>query len=291
MSNAPPEVESFEAMLRGDSEATREVFEGERKAAGRLLSTRAAREVPALVLEACARLEPAVEHFQRIAPPACARCCSFCCRGVRVEATVPEVIAIADFVREGRSPDEARVLAREAAESAAAVRDLDSKARWTNKTPCRFLDTRGQCSVYPVRPLACRSAASFDAGECERATADPTAQATIPRHMAPARIFGTAKSAIVAACEEAGLDGRRFELTSAFAVAMNEPDAAERWLRGERLFDAALLPSDERDRVEALRALKKQGLIAPERLALAGRTRPEKNVSKRERRARRSKDR
>jgi hypothetical protein len=109
--------------------------------------------------------------------------------------------------------------------------------------------------------------------------------------MAPARIFGTAKSAIVAACEEAGLDGRRFELTSAFAVAMNEPDAAERWLRGERLFDAALLPSDERDRVEALRALKKQGLIAPERLALAGRTGPEKNVSKRERRARRSKDR
>jgi Fe-S-cluster containining protein len=291
MSDAPPRVESLEAMLRGDPEAARELFDGEREAARRILAKREAREVPALATESWARLESGVDHFQRMAPPACARGCSFCCRGVRVEATVPEVIAIANFVRAGRSADEIGELAREAAERALAVRDLDSKARWTNKTPCRFLDARGQCTVYGVRPLACRSVASFDAGECERATADPTAQATVPRHMAPARIFGTAKSAIVAACEESGLDGRRFELTSAFAVAMNEPDAAERWLRGERLFDAATLPSDERDRVEALRALKKQGLIAPERLVEAGRTRPERNAAKRERRARRTKDR
>jgi hypothetical protein len=72
---------------------------------------------------------------------------------------------------------------------------------------------------------------------------------------------------------------------------MNEPNATLRWLRGERLFDQASIPSDERDRVRALRALAKQGLVPPERLLDSARTRPEKNAAKRERRARRGKGR
>src|SRR5687767_6669277 len=151
MPDAPPGLESIEAMLRGDPKAARDLFDGERDAALRTLSKRDAREVSALHLEACARVEPLVEHFTKMAPPACARGCSFCCRGVRVEATVPEAVAIADFVREGRSADEIGELAREAAERAAAVRDLDSRARWANKTPCRFLDDAGACTVYGVR--------------------------------------------------------------------------------------------------------------------------------------------
>src|SRR5688572_4802298 len=70
MPDAPPGLESIEAMLRGDPKAARDLFDGERDAALRTLSKRDAREVSALHLEACARVEPLVEHFTKMAPPA-----------------------------------------------------------------------------------------------------------------------------------------------------------------------------------------------------------------------------
>ena len=283
-------LEAIEAGLTGDAAAGRAFFEEEREMARSVLARGAARDVPGLVLDACARLEPVADRLSREAPPACARGCSWCCRGVKVEATVPEAIAIAESFRVGRTSDEVAALARDATERASALFELDAEARWARKTPCRFLDeASGACTIYAVRPLACRAHASFDAGACEEAAADPTAEAPIPRHMVPAHLFGTLKMALVSAAEEAGLDARNFELANAVAVAMNEPNAAERWLRGERLFDRASIPSDERDRVRALRALQRQGLVPPERLLASARTQPEKNAAKRERRARRRK--
>jgi Fe-S-cluster containining protein len=286
------ELEAIEAGLAGDGAAGRAFFEAERELARGVLARGDARDVPGLVLDACARLEPAADLLAKGAPPACARGCSWCCRGVKVEATVPEVLAIAESFRAGRCSEDVAALARDATERARALRDLDAETRWARKTPCRFLDeASGACTIYAVRPLACRAHASFDATACEDAAADPSAEAPIPRHMVPAHVFGTLKMALVAAVEDAGLDARNFELANAVAVAMNEPNATLRWLRGERLFDQASIPSDERDRVRALRALAKQGLVPPERLLDSARTRPEKNAAKRERRARRGKGR
>jgi hypothetical protein len=49
---------------------------------------------------------------------------------------------------------------------------------------------------------------------------------------------------IVRALEEAGLDGKVYELNSALAVALDMPDVAERWAAGEDVF-ATCLPSPE----------------------------------------------
>ena len=214
----------------------------------------------------------------------------WCCRGVKVEATVPEAVAVAAFLRDGRTADEQARIARDARDRADATRHLDASARWAAKTPCAFLDTAsGACTIYAARPFVCRSHASFDADACESAAADPSAQATVPRHVVPAHVYDTAKTAVVTACEQAGLDARHFELASAVAVALGEPSAAERWLDGERLFDAAVIPSDERDRARSLRLLQKSGLLSPERLIAHVKSRPERNAAKRARRERRSK--
>ena len=37
------------------------------------------------------------------------------------------------------------------------------------RQPCAFLDGSGSCSIYPVRPLLCRSITSTDADACREA--------------------------------------------------------------------------------------------------------------------------
>ena len=287
---AGAESDTIERALDGDADAARAFFEAERRVAADVLALRSAADVPSLVLSACERLEPVAERLAQSAPPVCARGCSWCCRGVKVEATVAEAFAVAAFLRDGRSEDEQARIARDARDRAEATRHLDAAARWAQKTPCVFLDTAsGACTIYAARPFVCRSHASFDANACESAADDPSAEATVPRHVVPAHVFGTAKTAVIAACEEAGLDARHFELASAVAVALGEPRTAERWLDGERLFDAAVLPSDERDRVRSLRLLQKSGLLPPERLIAHVKSRPERNAAKRARRERRTK--
>ena len=50
--------------------------------------------------------------------------------------------------------------------------------RFSPDHPCAFLDVAGgRCTIYEVRPLACRGMNSLDAGECEKRLRDPAARA------------------------------------------------------------------------------------------------------------------
>src|SRR6185369_15452014 len=96
---------------------------------------------------------------------------------------------------------------------------------------------------------------SMSVEQCDAAAQDPEQLTPIDKHPVPASIFGMAKSAITVACADANLDPRSFELTNAVSVALNEPEASERWARGEPLFDAAVIPSDDSDAERSLQSL------------------------------------
>lgn len=289
MSSGEKLIALIEATLRGASPEALEFFRRERDAAGALIAAgQAATDVAEIVNAAANRLDPLVTDLTRERPPACGAGCSRCCHGLKIEASPPEAVAIAEFLR-GLTPDELAATREQMREEAEYARTLDADARWREQVPCAFLeDATGECVIYDVRPFTCRAHTSMSLEQCEAAARDPERRTPIDKHLVPASVFGMAKAAITMASADARLDPRSFELTNAVSVALNVPRAAERWAAGESLFDAAVTPNDEADAELSLRSLARAGLLPPERLLNRPVNRTERNAAKRVRRGRRA---
>lgn len=292
MSSAANLVALIEASLRDAPDEALEFFRRERDAARECLRAGdSAADVAALALRAAARLEPLVSELIRERPPACGAGCSRCCHGLKIEASAPEAVAIAEFLR-GLTPEGLAETREQMSEEAAFARTLDADTRWREQVPCAFLDdASGECVIYDVRPFTCRAHTSMSVEQCEAAAKDPERRTPVDKHVIPASVFGMAKSALTIACAESNLDARSFELTNAVAVALNEPNVAARWRAGEQVFDAAVTPSDGVDSELSLRNLARAGLLAPGRLLKRPVNRTERNAAKRDRRGRRLKQR
>lgn len=277
----------YQAALENSPPVLRLVFDGEFEIASRALSgERSPQALAQLFLGTAARVEDAVAKFDL--PVACGAGCSWCCRGTKVEVLAPEALAIAEVLRHSVA-DQAGELQAELSLRADKVRGLGIAERWRQQIPCAFLDLdTGHCSIHPVRPLACRQHHSVDASECERAAADASGEQRTHGRLLLESIWGAARAAVRYACTDVGLDERGFELTNAVVLAMKEPDARERWARGERLFDAATIPSDAEDRQLAAReVLQSRSLISPDQL-LRKPSKSERNKQKRARKERKS---
>ena len=188
--------------------------------------------------------------FQSVA---CKPGCAFCCRGVRVDVTAPEALTIARGFRETLSAAHLAVIREHVERNAAAVRAMTLEERYRARTPCALLDeTSNRCSVYDARPMRCRAHHSLSATDCEAISVDPERPRVLSRYpdvMAAhdAMILGQRRAL---AAEK--VDFRSFELSLALSVALAHEDAAERWARGERLFDAAVFSwPDEAPPVES----------------------------------------
>ena len=104
------------------------------------------------------RTEEAVaEVLKRVPPPTPIMCkagCPWCCY-VRLTASVPEVLAVLNYIRETFSAVEVAALKRKVANVDGYTRGLDGEARARLRLPCPLLKD-GSCSVHPVRPFSCR---------------------------------------------------------------------------------------------------------------------------------------
>lgn len=161
---------------------------------------------------------------------ACRKGCGLCC-SLYVSATAPQIFAIADHIRR-TAPDLAADVARiEAAD--VRTRGLDGRGRFLNKAFCAFL-VDNACSIYPVRPSACRGLLSRSLDACERA------------YRGEGENVGAIDAANVVrtACDEAfwavlhkrGFPLAGYELAHAVLVATADATAEARWHRGEDVF-------------------------------------------------------
>jgi Fe-S-cluster containining protein len=146
--------------------------------------------------------------------------------GERLGVTVPEVLAIADKVRSDKS-EASRV-------HAAAIRNLGWLAEYDedkDQAPtlaCPLLTDDGHCAACGLRPVQCRT--SFHSLDLLPKSYAATLEES-------ARQLGTGVEAgLSQGLDAAGLDGNQYELNSALAVALDTPDASERWSKGEDVF-------------------------------------------------------
>ena len=185
---------------------------------------------------------------------ACRAGCDHCCYQV-VGVTPPEALAIAAELRQRLSPDAlARVIAH-VNDAAERARGLDAAERFSPEHPCAFLES-GRCTIYEVRPLACRGMNALDATECADRLRDPAVRAEFlatglggHSYLEPIRAFHAISAGLQLSLSELGhLDMRPLELTRALALLLTGPDTlGDDWLRGKSPFQSVLAADHSRD--------------------------------------------
>lgn len=284
-----PTPQMVAALVKADADAVGETL----RQFGRVADT-----AEKLAAFAMARIEHALElrgqgggdAGRRL--PVCKSGCSWCCTGIRVDVTAPEAILIGAWLRNCSAPDELTRVLERLAETAEAAQGLGIDDYAKAMITCAFLDRQsGLCSIYPVRPLACRGHNSFDAARCEHLCKSPeAADDTILADVVQNTLTQACRVGLCEGMDSAGLDARPLELANAVGVALRNGNAAAEWISGDQPFDAAALRTHQADETAVARTERaianRGGPFAPIPLK---RKVSSRNERKRRRRARKGK--
>ena len=214
-----------------------------------LRETRPALAARTVVTEMNTRTEAFVEELRRSGADktACREGCSWCCRGLDVEVTPAEAIAIAEYLTDNLDSGGLTVVRDRITKDAIDIRSRSTEQRRVSRVACPLLDeAKGRCVAYEARPGVCRSYNSMDADACERAFDANDDHAPIPHNGVMRAGPVAALMGFAQACKAHGVDPRGdLRLSLALDVAF-VPQSAERWARGEWVFDAAALSPAER---------------------------------------------
>lgn len=186
-------------------------------------------DVMRMTVQLASRVVRGARDGRRSLPVVCADGCAHCCK-VHVSISAPEAIVLAAYLRDTLKKDALAKLTARVEETAAKVATMDRDARVVSRVPCPLLEGE-RCSAYQVRPLPCAAANSYDASACAKG-------GEIPIEPIQLGAIRATQIGLSTAAVARGLDNGRYELAGALTIALNTPDAAERWLRGERLFRA-----------------------------------------------------
>jgi hypothetical protein len=170
-------------------------------------------------------------------PSAVGQCEPTCpsCRHQMIGVTPPEALAIADSIRTTRRRRQANRIHDWAMRNAEMIRDLDQKQYKQAQVVCPLLASDGSCAVFNARPVHCRGWCLSRGGVGDR---DLPAEGDAGRLDAQARTIGRgAEKGLSHGIESADLDATVYELNGALVAALDTPTAAERWARGESVFE------------------------------------------------------
>jgi Fe-S-cluster containining protein len=176
---------------------------------------------------------------KELPPVACKRGCNYCCH-LEVGCLAPEAIRIADHLRKTRSPKELSSLITKMRRHSKFRASLPLRQRSSgNVAPCPFLGQEGECGIYEVRPLNCRTYLTFDAKECERASQNPDRKFCVTFFLEPLDTRDALHTALENACKNLDLPSHQIELIRGVTIALQVPGASTLWRRGVDVFAEA----------------------------------------------------
>lgn len=180
-------------------------------------------------------LDKTLQRMPQASAVQCSKGCFYCCHSV-VSVSAPEVFRIVRLLSSaGERPavlDRAAVIERSKARSGATIDAVLSK-----RHPCPLL-IDDACSIHAERPMGCRQFLSANVEGCRTAFANDVGEMPfIPAAANAGLIF---RSLLMGAAASLGMKAELYELSSALAVALEEPDAENRWLAGEDVLSTAL---------------------------------------------------
>lgn len=166
---------------------------------------------------------------------ACRRECDLCCYPA-VSATVAEVANIVAYVETQLPPERRNDLMKRVHDTSDDTRALTSRQRTSTNIACPYLED-GLCSVYPVRPLACRGFNSYDYDVCQHAFNKPTNPPKIPAFTPLIVSAQGMKEGLASGLSRHGLPTPVVDLTKASSKLFQDLDGTlENWLEGRDVF-------------------------------------------------------
>ena len=174
---------------------------------------------------------------------ACGAGCAVCC-SLRVDVLAHEVFLIADHIRREFSAEEKAGLNLRLAAHAEAVLPLTPGEHATRNLTCPLLQN-DRCSIYAVRPHACRRHHSQDLAACQYTYDHPEDLETPAAHDRELfHALTTALRANIDAYAGLGFDSTIYELGTALQEALDDPDARQHWRdRQEAFIRASVTPA------------------------------------------------
>jgi len=163
----------------------------------------------------------------------CRNGCDFCCH-YHVYATPLEIFAIAEEVQSW-DPTKSGELGSKLRGYVSEVKGLGREGHIRANIACVFLD-RGSCSIYPVRPLACRRHHSADREVCERTYHNPRSLEAAQQDKHRIVVSAAFETVHAEYHRYRGYDRDAYEFHSALLEALSEPIARQRWKAGQRAF-------------------------------------------------------
>lgn len=165
----------------------------------------------------------------------CRAGCGSCCV-VNVSVLLPEGLAIAAYLGRLSSGERSGVIER-LDELWRSVRGLSDEERISLRQSCAFLDDAGNCRIYTVRPLLCRSITSTSAENCREALVDDPFFGSSPvlMNLYQRQLYEAVYVGVGEGLQRAGLDGRSVKLTGLVRHLVKHPESGERLLSGKKI--------------------------------------------------------
>jgi len=181
--------------------------------------------------------EVRIEKYVAMAKPKidCCSGCNFCCY-LRVGVRAHEIFLIANFVQERFTAPQLNSLRQSLGEHVIKVGSLSPLEHQTRNSRCSLLE--GQlCSVYKVRPFACRAYHSNSVQSCKHSFDNPT---DISESRDQDEVIKDLWIRFAAYAHgvymRLGYDSSHYELGTALSEALNNPHCRKRWRRGQKAF-------------------------------------------------------
>jgi len=182
-----------------------------------------------------------VEEIKAQRPPsgpfACGQGCNTCCSQPELSLSAVEVFGIAEHIEKTFGATELENVRHRLD----LLKTAKEKTAGTSPQPlyeCPLLTEQG-CSVYDVRPFACRGHHSYDLAQCEEAKRSGF---TVPVIHQYGEQVSAAQMVVVALRQsllENNLESGLLDLHLALKIALDDPLARRRWLDGETVFGDA----------------------------------------------------
>lgn len=159
-----------------------------------------------------------------------------------VGVTAPEALAIAAYLRKKRSRAEQQRIYELAVDNAKRIAER-KPGECEAPPPCPLHGPDHVCCAYGNRPLRCRPlhaiAIAKDMAGNRTSLVNPQTEGSDAIGHEQTIAQGI-EIGLTQALKSAALDANIYELNSALAIALETPNAAERWAKGENVFHTPL---------------------------------------------------
>jgi len=171
--------------------------------------------------------------------PACKKGCWYCCTHI-VTATVPEIVHVANYVRANWTTEQIADLRARIAKHKQATQPVRDGAADAAKPrhSCPLLQD-GSCSVWTERPLVCRGWNSVNVEECIKKYESPEAGIRERALAHQVAVTDFTRQGFEEGLQASKLNGKICDLAYGLEIALDHPDAMDRYLAGDDLFEPA----------------------------------------------------